>query len=98
MANVIGLIIGILVLMGGLFYLIKENEDMESRKIYLITTLIGAAIAIVCAIKMFIWDKKMELSYCVVGATVFLVEIEFRKKTGWKYKILLYNYRVNLYN
>lgn len=54
MANVIGLIIGILVLMGGLFYLIKENEDMESRKIYLITTLIGAAIAIVCAIKMFI--------------------------------------------
>lgn len=54
MANVIGLIIGILVLIGGLFYLIKEKEDMESRKIYLVVTLIGAVITIVCAIRMFI--------------------------------------------
>ena len=54
MINVIGLIIGILVLIGGLFYLIKEKEDMESRKIYLIAALIGAVIAIIFAIRMFI--------------------------------------------
>lgn len=54
MVTVIGLIVGILILAGGLFYLIKEKEDKESRNIYLIATLIGAVITVVCVIKLFV--------------------------------------------
>lgn len=35
--NVIGLLIGIAVLLAGLFYMVKEKNDPESRKIYMIT-------------------------------------------------------------
>lgn len=54
MVTIIGLVIGILVLAGGLYYLIKEKEDKESRNIYLIASLIGIVITAVCIIKLFI--------------------------------------------
>lgn len=44
--NIIGLIIGIMILCGGSYYLIKESHDRESRKIYGIAVLIGAVIVI----------------------------------------------------
>ena len=44
--NVIGLLIGIAVLLAGLFYMVKEKNDPESRKIYMITAGIGAVITV----------------------------------------------------
>lgn len=48
--KIIGLIIGILVLCAGLYYLIKEKHDLESRKIYTIVSVIGGVICAVCAV------------------------------------------------
>ena len=50
--NVIGLIIGIMILGAGVYYLAKEKMDRESRKIYSITSAIGAVIVIFIIIKM----------------------------------------------
>ena len=44
--KIIGLIIGILVLCAGLYYLIKEKHDPESKKIYSIVSVIGGALAL----------------------------------------------------
>lgn len=46
--DIIGLIIGIPVLGAGIFYLHKEKNDKESRKIYTIISVIGGVIAVVC--------------------------------------------------
>ena len=46
--KVIGLLIGILILGAGVFYLMKEKEDAESRKIYTITSVVGAVIVLIC--------------------------------------------------
>lgn len=48
--KIIGLIIGILVLCAGLYYLIKEKCDPESKKIYSIVSIIGGVICAVCAV------------------------------------------------
>ena len=48
--KIIGLIIGILVLCAGLYYLIKEKHDPESKKIYTIVSIIGGVICAVCAV------------------------------------------------
>lgn len=48
--KLIGLIIGILVLGAGIYYLVKEKADPESRKIYTIVRIIGGLIAILCAL------------------------------------------------
>ena len=45
--KIIILIIGLLVLGGGIYYLSKEKNDPESRKIYGIISAIGAVISIV---------------------------------------------------
>ena len=42
--NIIGLLIGIMVLGAGIYYLVKEKHDMESKKIYTITAVVGAVI------------------------------------------------------
>ena len=52
--KIIGLIIGILVLYVGLYYLIKEKHDPESKKIYSIVSIIGGIITAVCAVLLFI--------------------------------------------
>ena len=50
--SVIGLLIGIAVLLAGLFYIKKKKNDPESRKIYMITAVIGAVITV---FMIFIW-------------------------------------------
>ena len=51
--KIIGLIIGILVLGAGAYYLVKEKQDPESRKIYTVVSVICAAVAEVCAVLLF---------------------------------------------
>ncbi len=48
--KIIGLIIGVLVLGAGLYYLTQEKDDKESKKIYTIISLVGGVIAVVCAL------------------------------------------------
>lgn len=42
--TIIGLLIGVLILITGLYYLFKEKDDAESRKIYGIATAVGVII------------------------------------------------------
>ena len=50
--NIIGLIIGILILGAGIFAFIKEKTDRESRKIYGITMGAGGIITLFCIIRL----------------------------------------------
>ena len=52
--KIIGLIIGILILGAGVYYLAKEKADKESKKIYTITSVVGALITAICAALLFI--------------------------------------------
>lgn len=52
--KIIGLIIGILVFGAGIYYLVKEKHDPESKKIYGIITALGGAVAAVCAVLLFV--------------------------------------------
>ena len=52
--KIIGLIIGILVLGAGVYYLTQEKNDPESKKIYTVVSVIGAVVAAVCAVLLFI--------------------------------------------
>ena len=49
--NIIGLVIGLAVLIAGVFYLVKEKNDKESVKIYGTISAAGAVIFIVMLIK-----------------------------------------------
>ena len=51
---IIGLIIGILVLGAGVYYLAKEKHDPESRKIYTVVSVVGGIIAAACAVLLFV--------------------------------------------
>lgn len=46
------LLIGAAILAGGLYYLVKEKSDKESRKIYGIISAVGAVVIIGTVIKM----------------------------------------------
>ena len=48
--KLIGLIIGILVLGAGIYYLAKEKHDPESKKIYTAVSAAGVLITAVCAL------------------------------------------------
>ena len=48
MFTIIGAVIGVLVLVAGLYYLNQNKNDAESRKVYGITALISAVVAVVC--------------------------------------------------
>ncbi len=50
--KIAGLVIGILVLAAGLYYLAKERKDPESRKIYGVLSAAGAIVAVVCALTL----------------------------------------------
>ncbi len=50
--KIIGLIIGILVLIAGIYYLVKEKDDPESKKIYSIISVIGALVSVVCVLML----------------------------------------------
>lgn len=45
----IGLIVGVLVLSAGLYYLIKEKHEPEAKRIYTTISVIGGVIAAACA-------------------------------------------------
>ena len=47
--KIIGLIVGILVLGAGLYYLSKEKHDPEAKKIYTVIRIVGGLAAAVCA-------------------------------------------------
>ena len=52
--RIAGIIIGVLILIGGLYYLVKEGrDDAESKKIYTVVSVIGAVIAVGFGISMF---------------------------------------------
>ena len=52
--KIIGLIIGILVLGAGIYYLVKEKHDPESKKIYTVISVIGGIVTAACAALLFI--------------------------------------------
>ncbi len=52
--NTIGLIVGILILIGGLYYLIKEKNDPESKKIYGTAAAAGAIVAVIFVVRLFL--------------------------------------------
>lgn len=49
---IIGLVIGILVLCASIYYLIKEKNDPESRRIYGVISLPGGALTIGMIVKL----------------------------------------------
>ncbi len=48
--KILGAVIGLLVLVAGVYYLVKEKNDKDSKKIYSIISLIGATLLIVSGI------------------------------------------------
>ena len=48
--GIIGTIIGLLVLGAGIYYLVKEKGDPESKKIYSIVSAVGAVVAVISAV------------------------------------------------
>ena len=52
---VISVLIGLLLIGAGGYYFIKEKSDKESRKIYMITMLIGVIIVIGALVKIFLF-------------------------------------------
>ena len=46
MVCIIGILIGVLVLGTGIYYLHQEKHDSESRKIYTIVSVVGALLAV----------------------------------------------------
>lgn len=48
--QIIGILIGIAILIAGIYYLIKEKEDAESKKIYTVISVIGAVLVVVMVI------------------------------------------------
>lgn len=50
--EIIGLVIGILIFVAGLYYFRQEKNDSESRKIYTITMAAGAVIVVGIIVKI----------------------------------------------
>lgn len=57
--NVIGLAIGVMILGAGIYYLVKEKDDQESRKIYSITSIVGAVIILILILKIVIGGSSI---------------------------------------
>ncbi|MDO4327218.1 MAG: hypothetical protein Q4E24_14505 [bacterium] len=53
--TVIGLLIGCMICGAGIYYLMKEKNDLESKKIYSITTGVGAVIVLAALIRFFVF-------------------------------------------
>ena len=51
--KIIAIVIGVLILGAGLYYLSKEKHDPESKKIYGVISAVGAVIAVAAAILFF---------------------------------------------
>ena len=50
--KIIGLIVGLLVLGAGLYYLVKEKKDPESRKNYGVASAVGGVLVIGCILSL----------------------------------------------
>ena len=48
--RILGIVIGAAILAAGIYYLVKEKNDPQSRKIYLIMSLIGGGVALLSAV------------------------------------------------
>ena len=53
--NVIALLVGILILGCGVYFLMKEKDDPESRKIYLVVTGIGVVVAVIFVLRLVVF-------------------------------------------
>ena len=51
--NVVGLIVGVVILIAGIINLVKEKDDAESRKIYGIISLVGIVITVFMIVRLF---------------------------------------------
>ena len=49
---ILGIIIGAVVLALGLYFLVKERKDPESRKIYSVFAIIGAVIVLISVLTL----------------------------------------------
>ena len=74
--KIIGLIIGILVLGAGIYYLVREKSDAESKKIYTVVSILGAVIAAVCAVllALFAADEVYSSAHPNTGAGITSIE------------------------
>ena len=48
--GIVGIVIGLMVLIAGIYYLVKEKNDAESKKIYGIVTAVGSVVVIVSTV------------------------------------------------
>ena len=53
-ATTIGLAVGLAIVCGGIYYLVKEKRDKESRKIYGVVAATGAVITAAVVIKILV--------------------------------------------
>lgn len=51
-ASIIGIIIGVAVLGAGIYYLVKEKNDAESKKIYSVVSVLGALLTLVMLLRL----------------------------------------------
>lgn len=50
--SIIGIIIGVAVLGAGIYYLVKEKNDAESKKIYSVVSVLGALLTMVMLLRL----------------------------------------------
>lgn len=50
--SIIGIIIGAAVLGAGIYYLVKEKNDAESKKIYSVVSVLGALLTMVMLLRL----------------------------------------------
>lgn len=50
--SIIGIIIGVAVLGAGIYYLVKEKNDAESKKIYSVVSALGALLTLVMLLRL----------------------------------------------
>lgn len=53
--EIIVIMIGLMLFCGGAYYLTKEKDDREAKKVYAVTLLVGAVIILGTLIKIFIF-------------------------------------------
>lgn len=53
--NIVFLLIGLMILGFGIYYLINSKEDAESKKIYTIASVIGGLITVFVIVKMILF-------------------------------------------
>lgn len=54
--GIIGTVIGLGVLGAGIYYLVKEKHDSESKQIYSIVSAVGAAVIMLSVLKLTLWS------------------------------------------